>query len=336
MAKLYKEFKIKNKVIKNRVVMAPMCMYSADNDGLGNDFHFNHYVSRAIGGVGKIIVEATAVEARGRISINDLGLWSDTQIPQLQKIVDEIHKYNTIIGIQLNHAGRKARTSDKNIAPSNIVNSGIDDCTEMDIDTIINTTNLFKEAAIRADKAGFDFVEIHAAHGYLINQFLSPLANERVDEYGGSISNRARFLVKIVDAIKEVWPQDKLITVRFSAEEYVDDGNHPEDIVKVIKLIEDKIDMVDISSGGVINTPIKTYPGYQLEFASIIKEKTNIPVIGGGLITSAVMAEEAIEKNLVDFVFFGRELLRNPYFALNSAKELGFDLEWPKQYKRAK
>jgi NADPH2 dehydrogenase len=336
MAKLYSEFKIKNNIIKNRIVMAPMCMYSAQDDGIANEFHFTHYTSRAIGGVGTIIIEATAVEPRGRISVNDLGLWSDKQIPELARIVKEVHQYNTFIGIQLNHAGRKAKTQEKNIAPSNILDSEFDDCNEMDIDTITKTIKLFKEAAMRAKEIGFDFIEIHGAHGYLINQFLSPLANKRTDQYGGSLENRARFLIEIVKAIREVWPKEKVLSVRFSGEEYHELGNHPEDIAKVINLIKNDIDIVNISSGGVISTSINTFPGYQLDFASSIRKKTNMITVGGGLITTAKMAEEAIENEHVDFVFFGRELLRNPYFALASAKDLGVDLEWPKQYKRAK
>ncbi|HHU56265.1 MAG TPA: NADPH dehydrogenase NamA [Acholeplasmataceae bacterium] len=334
MSKLYSSIKIKDTLIKNRIVMAPMCMYSASEDGIATQFHLTHYLTRAIGGVGMVIVEATAIEPRGRISINDLGLWDDNQIPMLKKIVDEVHKYNTTIGIQLNHAGRKARTNEKNIAPSIVQESGFEDVIEMDKDAIINTIKLFKDAALRAYKAGFDFIEIHGAHGYLINQFLSPLANKRTDEYGGNINNRARFLIEIVDAIKEVFP--KTLGLRVSAEEYHQDGNHPEDLVKIINFVRDKLDFIDVSSGGVIAVPINAYPGYQLNFARIIKDNTLLPTIGGGLITTPQMAENAINNEDVDLVFFGRELLRNPYFALNAAKELNTDIEWPTPYKRGK
>lgn len=336
MSILYKEIRIKNDIIKNRIVMAPMCMYSAGEDGIAKQFHLIHYATRAIGGVGMIIVEATGVEPRGRISENDLGLWSDEQIQMLKGIVDEVHKYDSLIGIQLNHAGRKAVTKEKNIAPSNIVDAGFGNVIEMDKDTITRTISLFKEAALRALKAGFDFIEIHGAHGYLINQFLSPLSNKRTDEYGGSLENRARFLVEIVNATRQVWPKDKILGLRVSAEEYLDEGNHPEDLAKMISLFKDKIDFVDVSSGGVVAAPIKAFPGYQLQFARTIKGLTKLPTIGGGLITDPHMAEDAISKGMVDMVFFGRELLRNPYFALNAAKELNFEVEWPKPYKRGK
>lgn len=336
MSKLYSSINIKENLIKNRIVMAPMCMYAASDDGIANQFHLTHYLTRAIGGVGMIIIEATAVEPRGRISENDLGLYCDDQIPNLKMIVDEVHKYNTLIGIQLNHAGRKAVTKEMNIAPSNINDDRFSKTIEMDKDSITNTVQLFKDSALRAKKAGFDFIEIHGAHGYLINQFLSPLTNKRIDEYGGNLENRSRILREIVNGIKEVWPKDKILGLRVSAEEYHQNSNHPEDVAKIINLVSDDLDFIDVSSGGVISAPIKTYPGYQLDFARIIKEKTNLPTIGGGLITKANMAEDNINNGNVDLVFFGRELLRNPYFALNEAKTLNTDIKWPEPYIRGK
>lgn len=336
MSKLYSNIKIKEKIIKNRTVMAPMCMYQAENDGIAKQFHLTHYLSRAIGGAGMIIIEATAIEPRGRISVNDLGLWSDYQIPMLKSIIDEVHKYSTLIGIQLNHAGRKAITDEINIAPSNINNSGFSESFEMDPETINATINLFKDAAMRADKAGFDFIEIHGAHGYLINQFLSPLSNNRNDNYGGTLENRSRFLKDIINSIKTVWPEKKLLGLRVSGEEWHEDGNHPEDVAKIINFVKQDLDFIDVSSGGVVSVPINVYPGYQLNFAKTIKEKTNLLTIGGGLITNALTAEEAISNGLVDFVFFGRLLLREPYFPLHGAKELNHDIEWPTPYKRGK
>jgi len=335
MSKLYSSIKIKETTFKNRLVMAPMCMYSAEENGIANQFHLTHYLTRAIGGVSAIIMESTAVEPRGRISVNDLGLWNDEHIPYLKKIVDQVHKYDTLIGVQLNHAGRKSVTREVNIAPANISGSDFKEAIVMDKKTIKQTINLFKEAAIRAKAVGFDFIEIHGAHGYLINQFLSPLANSREDEYGGSLKNRARFLIEIVDAIKSVWPEDKILGLRVSAEDYHPDGNHPEDISKMINLTKDKLDFIDVSSGGVIRASINTFPGYQLDFAKTIKQKTHLPVIGGGLISDPEMAEAAIEAE-VDLIYLGRELLRNPYFPLNSARVLNTQIPWPKQYKRAK
>lgn len=336
---LFTELQLKDFKFKNRIVMAPMCMYQADSLGFVNDFHLIHYGARALGGVGCVILEATAVEARGRISERDLCIYSDEHIPGLRRVAENVKKYGAIAGIQLAHAGRKSQTNSDIIAPSAIAFPNIKTPTEMTNDLIETVVQAFKCAAYRANEAGFDLIEIHAAHGYLINQFLSPLTNKRIDHFGGSLENRTRFLSHIIDRVQEVWPKEKLLGIRFSATEYHEDGNDVNDIIEVIKLIKHKgIDFINVSSGGVVPTKIDAYTGYQLDFASKIRKETNIPVIGGGLITTASQANDALKNLGLDFIFFGRELLRNPHFPYYAAKELGVleEFNMHPSYKRAK
>lgn len=339
MSKLFTSFNLKDLKIKNRIVMAPMCMYSAEQDGNPTEWHVTHYSTRAVGGVGLIIMEATGVESRGRITDKDLGLWKDEQIEGLRRIVEACKQQGAKIGIQLGHAGRKSEVlSEPSIAPSPLAYSENYrvplEMTKSDIKTVIDA---FRDAAKRADEAGFDTIEIHAAHGYLISEFLSPLTNQRTDEYGGSDVNRIRFLKDILSAIKTVWPEQKPIIVRVSAEDYAEEGNHVQTMADMLNLVkEEGIDLVNVSSGGVIDVAPGVYPGYQIKYAETIREKTELPVIAGGLISSASMAEEIISNERADLIFFGRELLRNPYWPLLAAKELREDLDWPIQYKRAK
>jgi len=339
MSKLFTSLKIKDMEIRNRIVMPPMCMYSSDNEGKANSWHFIHYATRAIGGVGLIIVEATAVEPKGRLSDNDLGLWDDSHVEGLSKIVEEVKRHGAKIGIQINHAGRKCAANEEVIiAPSVIAfDESYNTPVEMTKDDIKNTVNLFRNAALRAYKAGFDMIEIHGAHGYLINQFLSPLSNKRTDEYGGSLKNRARFLKEVIHAVREVWPAEKPLGVRVSAEDYAEGGNHDTDLAEIINMVKSEgVDMVNVSSGAVVPVKMKVYPGYQIKFAETVKKITGLPVIAGGLITEAVMAEEILQNERADMVYMGRELLRNPYFPLNAAKEVRDEIIWPKQYERAK
>lgn len=339
MSKLFSEIKIRDMKLKNRIVMPPMCMYSSDNDGKANSWHFVHYATRAIGGAGLIIVEATAVESRGRISDRDLGIWNDSQIEGLKKIVEETKKHGAKISIQLGHAGRKCEAKSENIiGPSPIAYDEKyrvpDEMTKEDINEVIHA---FRKGAERAQIAGFDAIEIHGAHGYLINEFLSPLSNKRNDEYGGSIENRARFLKEIIKSVREVWPADKPIILRVSAEDYIEEGNHDIDTAEIINLVKDEgIDIVNVSSGAVAPANINVYPGYQIKYAETIKNNTGLYTMAGGLVTEATMAEEIIQNERADLVFIGRELLRNPYWPFYAAKELEYDLDWPFQYKRSK
>lgn len=339
MSKLFSNFKVKNIEFKNRVVMAPMCMYSSEDDGKAKEWHYIHYASRAVGGTGLIIQEATAVESRGRISDRDLGIWEDSQIEGLKKIVNECKRYGAVMGIQLAHAGRKCEVEKETIiAPSPIAfNEKYNTPKEMNKEDIRTVVQAFKDAARRAHEAVYDIIELHGAHGYLINEFLSPLSNKREDEYGGSLENRARFLKQIIANVREVWPKEKAIILRVSAEDYAEGGNHPEDLAEIINIVKaEGLDLIHVSSGAVVPASITVYPGYQIKFAEIIREKTSLPVIAGGLITTADMAEEIIQNNRADLVFLGRELLRNPYWPLYAANELKDDITWPEQYLRGK
>lgn len=335
--KVYKNYVLKNVNLKNRIVMPPMCVYSADEEGKVNEFHYNHYITRAIGGVGFIIVESTGIAENGRTTDNDLGIWDDGQIEGLKKLADGVKKYGSKIAIQLNHGGRKyTGIAGEAVAPSAIK---FDEKStlpkELTKDKIKEIVISFKEAAIRADKAGFDAIEIHGAHGYLIHQFLSPLSNLRVDEYGGNIKNRTRFLKEVLQAVTEVWPKAKPILLRISAFDYKDGGINLSDMIEIINDVKDYIDMVHVSTGGLIKAEINTYPGYQVNFSSEIKTKCNIPTIAVGLITDINMAEEIVSNDRADLVAFGREILRNPYFALNEAKNNDLDIDYPVQYKVA-
>lgn len=339
MAKLFSNIKIKDLELKNRIVMPPMCMLEADNEGFAKNWHVIHYATRAIGGTGLLILEATAVESRGRIKEGDLGIWDDSHIEGLGKIVKYSKELGSKVGIQLAHAGRKcAVSSEKIIAPSPIAfDNTYQTPKEMTIDDIKTVINAFKEGARRANEAGFDTLEIHGAHGYLINEFLSPLTNKRTDEYGGNLENRLRFLKEIIVEVKKVWPENKPIILRVSAEDYVENGNHPEDYVEIINMVKDEgVDIVNVSSGGLVPAMIDAYPGYQVPFAETIKKGTGLPVIAGGLISEPVMAEEILKNNRGDLIFLGRELLRNPYWPLQAAKKLNVNVEWPGAYKRAK
>jgi NADPH2 dehydrogenase len=337
--KIFEKIEIKNLKLKNRIVMPPMCMYTAEEDGFVTPWHVNHYTTRAVGGVGLIMVEATAVEPSGRISANDLGIWSEDHIEGLKKIVDSVHQNGGKIGIQLAHAGRKSDSlKDEIYGPSPIrFNDDYRLPKEMTVEDIKRVKNNFKEAAARAEKAGFDLIEIHGAHGYLINEFISPLTNKREDEYGGSLENRSRFLKEILEEVVQVWPKEKPITLRVSSLEYSEKGNTSEDIADIINHVKESgVDIVNVSSGGVIYTKINPYPGYQIEPARIIKEKTNLPVMAGGLVTDWQLAEEIIKNKRGDMVYMGRKLLRDPYFVINASHQLGVDYPWPKQYERAR
>lgn len=334
--KTFTQFNIGNLQLKNRIVMPPMCQYSSDNHGMVNDFHRIHYGSRAIGQVGLIIVEATAIVPNGRISNRDLGIWSDDHIDGLKSLVDTIKEYGSAAAIQLAHAGRKSDSGDEYIvAPSPIRHSEkYKEPRELSKEDIKNLVQSFKDAARRAHEAGFDSIEIHAAHGYLIHEFLSPITNKRQDEYGGSLENRIRFLKEILASIKEVWPKDKPILLRVSADDYAPGGINKEEMVKIINQINKDIDLVHVSTGGLVSVKINVFPGYQLPHSEIIKRQCNIPTIAVGLLTSYEESEEILWNDRADLVAFGRELLRNPYLPLNMAYKHNIDIHVPKPYER--
>ncbi|MDD2575418.1 MAG: hypothetical protein PHD47_02995 [Acholeplasmataceae bacterium] len=334
--KLFKEIEIKDMKLKNRIVMPPMCMYSAV-DGFANDFHVIHYATRAAGQIGLITVEATAVLPNGGITKDDLGIWSDDHIKPLSWIVNRVHYFGSKIGIQLSHAGRKARDANPKIAPSPIPYGDLTSPTEMSINQIKEVVEAFKAGAKRAYQAGFDYLEIHAAHGYLINEFLSPLSNFRSDSYGGSFEGRMQLLKEVIIAVRNEWHIEKPLGIRISASEYHQDGLKPKDLVEILnKITPGVVDVINVSSGGVINVKPDSYPGYQLGFSKKIKAETPFFVMGGGLVNDARMASDALEDDEADLIYFGRLALRDPYFPLKFSQRLGAEIEWPKQYVRAK
>lgn len=354
-ARLFDPVKFNGVTVKNRIMMAPMCMYSAENkDGIVGPFHMAHLGARALGGVGLIMVEATGVSPEARISPYDAGIWNEKQAGAFKPVVDFCRSHGAVMGIQLAHAGRKASTNHplkggspllpsdggwEVLGPSPLpFDKGFPVPKEMDEEDIRKIVDDFTRAAGNALKAGFDVIEIHAAHGYLINEFLSPLSNKRKDGYGGSLENRSRLLMEIISSVKTVWPSEKPIFVRISAVDWVDGGFDLESAVIISKMLKDAgVCLIDCSSGGISPfAKMNVYYGYQLGFAKDIKEKTGIAVSGVGLITKPELAEFIISSGGADMVALGRELLRNPYWALEAAHRLGIDVEWPWQYKRAK
>ncbi|MFL5808903.1 MAG: NADH:flavin oxidoreductase/NADH oxidase [Flavisolibacter sp.] len=339
--------------IKNRIAVSPMCQYSS-TDGFANDWHLVHLGSRAVGGAGLIITEATAVSPQGRITHHDLGIYKDEHIEYLQRITSFVKSQNCIAGMQLAHAGRKAShhrpwegsaalDSNENPwtteAPSAIPYKQSEPVPhELTIDEIKTTIDDFKLAAVRARQAGFQLIELHGAHGYLLHEFLSPLSNHRTDAYGGSFENRIRFVTEIVEAVRTVWDDSLPLFVRISATDWVDGGWTLEESIALAKILKSKgVDLVDCSSGG--NSPgqkIPLGPLYQTPFAEQIKKQANIMTGAVGLITTAEEAENIIAKQQADLVLLARQELRDPYFPLHAAKLLGVDVEWPKQYERAK
>ncbi len=353
MSHLFSPLKIKNIEFKNRLMVSPMCEYSSE-DGFANNWHLVHLGSRAVGGAALIITEATAVSPEGRISYGDLGIYKDEHIEKLKEITDFIQAYGSVAGIQLAHAGRKAShelpwkgnaqiPSDqpngwKSLAPSAVPFSDTEEAPlELNKAGIEKIKADFKAAAARALAAGFKVIELHGAHGYLINEFLSPLSNHRTDEYGGSFENRVRLLLEIIEAVKETWPEENLLFVRISASEWTEGGWSADDSVALAKIMIGKgIDLIDCSSGGNVIAKIPLKPGYQVEFAEKVKKEAGILTGAVGLITEAKQADEIIRQGQADLVIMAREFLRDPHFPLRAAHELGADIQWPVQYERAK
>ena len=353
MAKLFTPLTIKSVTLKNRIVVSPMCEYSSV-DGFANEWHLVHLGSRAVGGAGLIITEATAVSPEGRISPDDLGIWKNAHLDKLKNIVSFIHKHGSVAGIQLAHAGRKASSpspwkgssqlSEENggwqpVAPSAIPFRDGDIIPEaLNTEAIKKVVDDFKAAAQRALSAGFKLVEIHGAHGYLIHEFLSPLSNQRTDEYGGSFENRIRLLTEITEAIQSVWPKELPLFVRISATDWAPGGWNENEAVQLATVLKNKgIDLIDCSSGGLVpSVKIPVGPGYQVQFAEKIKKEAGILTGAVGMITTAEQAEAILTKGEADLIIIARELLRDPYFPLHAAHELGADTDWPVQYLRAK
>lgn len=354
---LFDPLSLRGLTLANRIVVSPMCQYSAQ-DGVPNDWHLVHLGSRAVGGAGLVIAEATAVTPEGRISPADLGIWSDAQAEALQRITRFIWNHGAAAGIQLAHAGRKASTDAPwrarevvpleeggwiPVAPSPLP---FDEASpvplELDEAGIDAVVEAFVQAAKRSREAGFHVVELHMAHGYLLHEFLSPLTNQRTDAYGGSLENRARLPLRVARAVREIWPERLPVFVRISATDWATDwaegGWDLEESVQFARWLKEiGIDLIDCSTGGAIpHATIPVQPGYQVPFAREIRRRAGIATGAVGLITEPAQAQEILEKGAADVVLLGRELLRDPYWPLHAAQTLGVDVPWPPQYERAK
>jgi len=353
MSKLFSPFKLRELEFKNRIFVSPMCQYSAKG-GIADTWHQVHLGSRAVGGAGMVMVEAAAVVPEGRITPYDLGLWSDRHTDALAPIARFIRAQGAAPAIQLAHAGRKASTdapwlkrgslTPENdgwqvVAPSAVPFSPTSpqprELAEAELDSIVAA---FTAAAKRSLAAGFEVVEIHMAHGYLLHQFLSPLSNRRSDAYGGSLENRARLPLRVAKAVREVWPQNLPLFVRISATDWVEGGwDLPQSVQLCRWLKEAGVDLIDCSTGGLTpDAKIPAGPGFQTPFATSIRQETGIAVGAVGLITAAEQAEQIVATAKADVVFLARELLRDPYWPLHAAQKLGVDVAWPVQYERGK
>jgi 2,4-dienoyl-CoA reductase-like NADH-dependent reductase (Old Yellow Enzyme family) len=351
MPGLFSPLKLKGVTLRNRIVVSPMCQYSSV-DGFATDWHLVHLGSRAVGGAGLIFSEATAISPEGRISPDDLGIWKDEHIEKLKQITSFLKAQGAVSGIQLAHAGRKASAyapwkgsgqvtegSWQTVAPSAVGFSAKDHPpVALDRAGINKVIDDFGNASVRALQSGFEVLEIHAAHGYLVHQFLSPLSNLRDDEYGGSFENRIRLLLQIIERVKEEWPEELPLFVRISATDWADGGWNEEDSVRLAGILKERgVDAIDVSTGGLVpGVKIPIGPAYQLPFAARIKAETGMLTGTVGLITEAEQSNAIVEREEADLVFIARESLRNPYFPINAASVLGENYAWPEQYERAK
>ena len=353
MVALFSPLKLRETELKNRIVMSPMCQYSS-RDGFANDWHLVHLGSRAVGGAALVMTEGTAVSPEGRISIDDLGIWKDDHMEFLKKITHFIVQQDSVPGIQLAHAGRKGgRTSPwngdkilheslggwKTVAPSSVpFDATMDTPTELSKEGIAKVISDFRDAAKRALEAEFKLIEIHAAHGYLIHEFMSPLSNFRKDDYGGSFENRIRLLLEIVSSVRSVWPENYPLSVRISCNDWAEGGWTIDDSVNLANILKvSGVDLLDCSSAGVIpGLKIPAGPGYQVPFAEKIRKETGILTGAVGIITTPAQAEEVIASGRADVVSLAREILRDPYFPLRAAHDLDAEVKWPDQYLRAK
>jgi 2,4-dienoyl-CoA reductase-like NADH-dependent reductase (Old Yellow Enzyme family) len=351
MSQLFSPLWIRDISFNNRIVVSPMCQYSS-RDGMVDDWHLVHLGSRAVGGAGLIFTEATAVSPEGRISPADLGIWKDEHVEGLRRIVKFVRGQGSEIGIQLAHAGRKASVAEpwnggklvskggwRPVAPSAIAfDEGYAEPAELSAEGIGKVVDDFKAAARRAMLAGFKVVEIHAAHGYLLHEFASPLSNKRADRYGGSWENRVRLLTEVVEAVRVVWPAGYPLFVRISASDWVEGGWSVEDSVRLGALLKGLgVDVIDCSSGGLVpGVKIPVAPGYQVPFAERVRA-AGILTAAVGMITGAGQAEAILAAGQADLIVMAREFLRDPYFPLHAARELDFaDIHWPLQYERAR
>ncbi|HSI63817.1 MAG TPA: NADH:flavin oxidoreductase/NADH oxidase [Candidatus Saccharimonadia bacterium] len=350
---LFSPFKLRDVTFRNRIGVSPMCQYSSE-DGFANEWHLVHLGSRAVGGAAMVMTEAAAVLPEGRISPQDLGIWKDAHVEMLSRIFRFVESHGAVPAVQLAHAGRKASTAvpwkGREGVPENEggwrpiyapspVPFGPQDIvpTELDLAGIQRVVQAFAAAAQRSRDAGARVVEIHAAHGYLLHEFLSPLTNLRTDGYGGSFENRMRALLEVVTAVREVWPERLPLLVRISATDWVSGGWDRDQSVELARMLKPMgVDMIDCSSGGAVpDAKIPTAPGYQVPYAERIRQETGMPTAAVGMITGAQQAEEIISTGKADMVFLARQFLRDPYWPLQAARELGHQLPAPVQYQRA-
>lgn len=351
---LFTPLTLRGITIRNRIGVSPMCQYSS-TDGFASDWHLVHLGQFATGGAGIVYTEATAVTPDGRISPQDLGIWKDEQVEMLTRIGGFVRAQGAVFGIQIAHAGRKASTvrpwdgggpMDPNaggftpiMAPSAIpFDAGYQTPVPLDEAGIASVVAAFTDAARRARDAKAQIIEIHAAHGYLLHEFLSPLSNTRTDRYGGSFENRVRIVRDVVTAVRGVWPDEYPLAIRISASDWRDDGWTLDDSVELVRqLVRDGVDLIDCSSGGIVpRVAIPLGPGYQVAFAEGVKRRANVATGAVGLITSAQQADTIVRSGQADMVFLARELLRDPHWPLRAARELGAEIRWPPQYERAK
>lgn len=353
MSRLFDPLNLRGVEFRNRIFMSPMCQHCA-MDSIPGDWHFAHYAARAAGGAGLVIVEATAIAPEGRISPGDIGIWSDEQARAFQRITRFIQQQGAVAGIQIAHAGRKGSTDipwkggeplgeEKGgwsiVAPSPIpfsprhkvprALSGAD---------LQDLLGVYEASARRCLDAGFQVIEVHMAHGYLLHEFLSPITNKRTDAYGGSFENRVRFPMEVARVVRKAWPDDLPVFVRISAMDWVEGGWDLEQSIRLARALKEiGIDFVDCSSGGLVeDAVIPAGPGFQVPFAAAVREKAEIPTGAVGLITSPTQADQIVATGQADAVLLGRVLLRDPYWALHAARTLGADVHWPPQYLRGR
>jgi len=349
---LFRPVTFRTVTARNRIVCSPMCQYSA-TDGVANDWHFQNLASRAVGGAGIVFVEMTNVEARGRITAGCMGLWNDAQRDALARIARFVKSQGAVAGIQLAHAGRKASTARPweggkglkpeqdgwpIIGPSAVpFGEGSPMPQEMDEKAIADIVSKFAASTRRAREAGFDVIELHGAHGYLISSFMSPISNRRSDRYGGSFENRIRFPLEVVDAVRSEWPDDKPLFVRISCTDWMEGGWNLEDSVKLAQILKagGKVDLIDCSSGAVDpRQKINVYPGYQVPFAAAVRSRAGIATGAVGMISSPEMAEQIVASGQADLVVMARAFLNDPYWPLHAARTLKAKIPWPPQYER--
>ncbi len=335
---LFSPLGLRGLTLKNRIAMSPMLMYMAGEDGRVRDRHFVHYGARALGGVGLVLTEVVAVSPRGRISASDLGLWDDRQIEGVKRVCGFLHECGTALGVQLAHAGRKSAAGGRPQAPSAVAYPGLDVPEAIDKDGLAVLREAYVAAAKRAAAADVDLIEIHAAHGYLLHSFLCPLTNSRTDAYGGDLTGRARFVLEIVEAVRDVWPSERPLAVRMTAIDHHEGGvTEEEGLWLSRRLAELGVDLLDVSTGNLIpeySAPV--YPGYQVRYAEKIRRESGLAVATVGSLASADLMEEIIGAERVDLVCVGRELIRNPNWAIECARRAGSTLELPiETYARA-